>query len=102
MEDAANDELEIDRVDRTLQNDAVANLPSILLGQRGIHNYALSIVLPSRGLIRRQFEIPIYFEEFIGISAELREEILSFLVLIDSPDPGAWPHCPHRWNQATL
>ena len=83
----ANVQFKIDRIDRSLQDDAISQLPPIFGGERIVDDDALTVALPRCNLVSGHLGIPINFEKFIRIGAELREKILRLLIFVDSAKP---------------
>src|SRR5208283_290992 len=98
---ASDIQFKIDWIDRPLQNNAVAQLPSVLLRKGIVADHTLTVALPSGDLIRGHFKIAESLEEFIWISAELCEKVRGFLVFINPAEPRNRDHrhdprdCPY-------
>src|SRR5579864_2909089 len=102
MKDATDIQFEIDWINRPLQDNAVAQFPAVLVGQIVIDDHTLPIALPCLDLIFRNGGVAVSLEKLIGVGAKLREEVLRFLVLVDSSEPRHWHNRNYAGNRANL
>ena len=87
MEDAADIQFEIDRIDVSLNINAVAEFPAIFRGQRVVDDHALPVALPRFDLVLWHLHVAEDLEKLVGIGAKARKKILRLLVFVDSLKP---------------
>src|SRR5207244_1861048 len=74
--DARDVELPVAGVDGPPQDDAVADLPALLLGQLVTNDGALAVLLPRLPLLRRHYDLVVDLEEALRVDGEGGEEPL--------------------------
>ncbi len=102
MENASDEQLKVDGINRPLQNNPIAQFPSVFLRQAVVNDDALAVALPRGHLLGRHLHVPKHLEEFLRIGSELREKILWFRVFVNSSKPGNRHHRHHSWHGADL
>src|SRR5271169_2949519 len=102
MVDGANGQIEIGGKNIALQSDAISDFPAILLGQRDIHQSSRPIALPGFRLIRGNDLVGSYGQIFIGISRQLREEVLRSVIFIAASEPRHRSDCSYARNGPNL
>src|ERR1700733_1353828 len=102
MIDSAYRQFRIDRENRPLQRDLIANFPAILVRQLYINQGSSTIVLPGRYLVWRNYLVGSNLQILIRVRRFLSEEILRTVILISPSEPRQRRYCHHSWNTPNL
>ena len=85
--DSPNGEFKIGRENSPGDNDLLPDLPAKLLRFLAVYHCTGTVPLPGNDLVFGNFPIFINLKEFVGVSPELRKEILRFRVLVHPAKP---------------
>src|SRR5208283_4209484 len=102
VEDSANRELDIDGINRSVDVDAVAQLPAEFLGELIVNHATGAVALPGLELVGGNPDVGEYLEDFVRIGAELREKMFGLVVNVQSAEPVVRSDGDHSGDGANL